>query len=177
MLPDQFRKRILASQTGLAFYYAIAFFIGMSFAFGFHLYSVIINAGASSFFGLMMASKFHKENKYLVNNIKEDKFSRTRKFLKMLKNGEIPKTKSEKDEYLEFLLATEQTKIRLAKPNQIWFLAFLILMFIGYVIDFGFDIWAAIFVVAVLLVTRTPIKAKSDLKKIEILKEKLAHSS
>ena len=174
MLLDLFRKRVIASRDGLALFYALGFFIPLTIASSLRLETIIMNAGLGILFGLVMSNKFHKNNKYFVQNIQRDEYDLTRKYDKMFKDGAVPSGARERLEYLDHLDALEKINAR-SMPKEVLSLLFLLVMFALSVGMFGINVLNFLFLLAMILATRGLIQSKSNLKKINKLRRQIRH--
>ncbi len=173
MFLDFFRKRVIASRTGLALFYALIFSVSMSVAFGFRLGTIIFYASTGFLVGLVVSSKFQKNDRYFVDNLTHDKYDVTRKYSKLFRTGGIPKTKAERIEYTEYLEAIEKVNSR-SVPKEIVSLAFLLIVFLLMVLGEGrLTLMSTIFGAVIIIAGYGFVHSRANLKKIEKLKDTL----
>jgi|GEM_PF-5078194 len=174
-LLEKFRKQVIASRTGYALFYAILTCIAFSLFSGFSVQGSMIYLSLGFLGGLLMATRFHKDNQYLIKNIESDKHQLTLKYARIFKKGELPQTKEERTEYLEYLKAREKTSDR-SLPKEVAALAFLFLMFGLLVSGQGWDILSVLFGLILLYAVYALFNSRKNLQKIRRLKNRLKYS-
>ncbi len=169
---NNFRKYVLASETGYALFYAAIYFLGMTITFGLRLDTAIVNAAFGILGGLWLSKKFHKDNKYLVQKVKEDEYDTVRTYNDLFKRGEIPRTKQEQAKYAEYLEAIEKTNSR-STPKELLSFAFLWVVFALLVLGDGFNVLSILFGAILLFFGYGFIRTKLNLKKISSLRQSM----
>jgi len=174
MLLDIFRRRVVASRVGFTLFGALVYTSVFSLHSGFRPRTLIINAGAGLLLGFLAAQRLHKNGKYFVKNIAEGKFQTTLKYKDMFKKGEIPHTKLERAEYLEYLNAVEYMKSKESSPlKNVLALAFLFAVLVLILLVLGPSILSILFALVIAYAGYGFIKSRADLKKIARLKNEI----
>jgi hypothetical protein len=134
-------------------------------------------AGAGLLLGFLVAQRLHKNGKYFVKNIVDGKFQTTIKYKDMFKKGEVPHTKIERAEYVEYLEAVEFMKKKESSPlKNILAFVFLFAMLVLSLLVFGLHILSIFFALVVAYAGYGFIKSRADLKKIDKLKSEIVDS-
>lgn len=168
------RKIIITSRFGPTLFFAIPFFIAMLFVTGVHKpISLLLSAVIGIMFGLVMSSKFRKNNSYFIENIKSDHYSITKKYNKLFKEGRVPDANEEQAAYLKYLDGLQKLNNRSVKGEYAGLGFLTIMFFLSLVVGRGISLLNTLFGFIIILSAYGFIQSRKNLKKIEYLKKQI----